>query len=193
MEDCRAVNWRNQPELSSIIMGLQTVKKLDCFGWTWRGVAVAAALGLPGVCALGFSSTLSTLDPIQVGNSISNGGEVVLAFDGVVKLAETILISTNTSVDASGHSVSLDAENGRRHFAVTNGAILRLINLTLSNGQYVGAKGQDGQAGEMGLGGSIEIISFEQVICRDRQGGLLSLEAVRPLAVRWLMSVGAQS
>jgi hypothetical protein len=70
-------------------MDLQTVEELDCFGWRWRVVAVAAALGLPGVCSLGSSNTVNTLDPIQVGNSISNGGEVVLAFDGVVKLAET--------------------------------------------------------------------------------------------------------
>jgi hypothetical protein len=67
----------------------------------------------------------------------------------------SVQIVTNTTVDASGRSVTLDCQNKSRHFEVTNGATLRLINLSLINGRFVGAVGPTNKQGFPGMGGSI--------------------------------------
>jgi hypothetical protein len=78
-----------------------------------------------------------------------------LAFDGAVNLVDAFLIATNTTLDASGHTVSFDGRGITRHFVMTNGATLRLINLTLMNGIFVGANGQTNKPGNPGWGGAI--------------------------------------
>ena len=52
-------------------------------------------------------------------------------------------------------SVSLDGNTAVRHFVVTNGATLRLINLNLIHGRSAGAIGGTNQSGNPGWGGSI--------------------------------------
>jgi hypothetical protein len=86
---------------------------------------------------------------------IRAGGVVRLVFDGVVHLDETLLINTNTTVDATGYSVTLDGGASVRHFVVTNGATLRLVNLTLARGSHIGAPGLTNETGHSGLGGAI--------------------------------------
>jgi hypothetical protein len=88
-------------------------------------------------------------------DAVQRGGSVKLDFDGTVALQQTLLVSSNVTLDATGHMVSLDGGGKVRHFFVTNSAALRLINLTLVNGSFIGADGQANQAGQIGWGGSI--------------------------------------
>jgi FG-GAP-like repeat len=82
-------------------------------------------------------------------------GVVTLAFDGVVDFTNTVAIRTNTTFDASGHTVSFDGGHLVRHFTLAEGATLRLINLTLANGRFAGADAQTNQIAGPGLGGAI--------------------------------------
>jgi hypothetical protein len=118
-------------------------------------VLLGMALAFLGTRTLTASPTLTNSDPAAVRGAIQKGGIVTLDFDGAVKLIDTLLIETNTTVDATGRSVSLDGGSMFRHFTVTNGATLRLINLTLINGRFVGAEGQTNQPGNPGWGGAI--------------------------------------
>jgi len=87
--------------------------------------------------------------------ALSNGTPVSFGVNGTIRLTNTILITANTTLDGTGRSISLDGNNAVRQFAVTNGATLRLVNLTLINGRFVGAAGQTNQPGNPGLGGAI--------------------------------------
>jgi hypothetical protein len=106
-------------------------------------------------CGIGVADTITNLDRRAVAAAIEAGGSVRLAFDGTVGLGKTLMIVTNTTVDASGHEVTLDIGHSGRHFVVTNGATLRLINLTLVNGRYTAPAGETHQPGSPGCGGSI--------------------------------------
>lgn len=112
-------------------------------------------LACSAVCRPGMAATITNSNPEALAAAIEAGGSVKLAFDGTVSLGKAFLIVTNTTVEATGHAVSLDGRNLTRHFAVTNGAVLRLINLALINGRHVGATGEPDQDGGPGLGGSI--------------------------------------
>jgi len=79
-------------------------------------------------------------------------GILSLGFDGNVKLTNAFVVATNVTLDATGRAVSLDGGGIVRHFTVTNGAVLRLINLTLANGRAAGADGQTKPAGQPGVG-----------------------------------------
>jgi hypothetical protein len=81
-----------------------------------------------------------------------------LAFDGTVELTETLIVTTNTVLDASGHAVSINGNHQIRHLVVTNNASLRLIALELLNGLHQGSQGEVGQPGNPGLGGSIYVV-----------------------------------
>jgi hypothetical protein len=104
---------------------------------------------------LASSVTVTNSDPAAVRAAIEGGGAVKLSVDGAVHLTAPLLITSDTTVEAVGRETALDGGNVTRHFVVTNGATLRLINLTLKNGRFVGAQGQTNQPGEPGLGGSI--------------------------------------
>jgi uncharacterized delta-60 repeat protein len=87
--------------------------------------------------------------------ALASGGPVTFGLNGVIPLTKTIVITADATLDASGRSITLDGQNAVRHFVVTNGATLRLVNLKLSNGWYAGADGQINQTGQAGFGGSI--------------------------------------
>jgi hypothetical protein len=112
--------------------------------------------GLPGRAQGKEASTVVTnASQEALEAALASGVPVTLAFDGTVALTNAILVTSNATLDASGRHVTLDGQNGVRHFVVTNGATLRLINLTLANGRLVGIPGQTNQNGEAACGGSI--------------------------------------
>jgi uncharacterized delta-60 repeat protein len=150
----------------------------------------SVALALATICLHGRlpqAATITSPDPVQLAAAIQQGGTVTLAFDGLVTLTNSFVVATNVTLDAQDHSVSLDGGNAVRHFVVTNGATLRLINLTLMNGRFVGASGQSEQsAGNPGMGGSIYV-----------SGGALDLSGCRFLSNKvvggqggWFAGVG---
>ena len=88
-------------------------------------------------------------------SALLSGEPVAFGFNGTIPLTNSILIRTNTTIDASGRQVTLDGQNRVRHFVVTNGATLRLRNLTLANGNGYSAGG----TGRPGWGGAIYCVS----------------------------------
>ena len=97
--------------------------------------------------------TLTTNDFASLQAAIH--GVVTLSFDGIVEFTNTLAIAADTTLDATGHTVSFDGRTMVRHFAVAEGVTLRLINLTLINGRFAGSDGQPNQAGNPGWGGAI--------------------------------------
>jgi hypothetical protein len=93
--------------------------------------------------------------PDTVAAAIEAGGTVFLAFEGPVNLSRTLVITTNTTVNATGHDISFDAGHQMRHFVITNGVTLQLINLNLINGSRSPSSGALAENGEFGFGGSI--------------------------------------
>jgi uncharacterized delta-60 repeat protein len=87
--------------------------------------------------------------------ALASGAPVTFGVNGVIPLTKTIVIATDATLDASGRSITLDGQNAVRHFVVTNGVTLRLVNLKLANGRYTGVAGQTNQTGQAGWGGSI--------------------------------------
>jgi hypothetical protein len=77
-----------------------------------KGLRAAAALVLIATALWnlsGFASaTVTVSDPAALQSAIRNGGTLRLAFDATVILSNTFLIATNTTIDATGHSVSLE-------------------------------------------------------------------------------------
>jgi hypothetical protein len=104
-------------------------------------------------------------DPTAVPALVDQGGDIKLAFNATIWLTNTLIIKTNTTIDATGYSVRLDGNGMLRHFMVTNGATLRLINLTLQHGRFAPPvsdaypKADPGFGGSIcNLGGSVELI-----------------------------------
>lgn len=116
----------------------------------------------------GAAVVVTNADATAVFSAVAGGGLVRLAFTGSARVTESMLIATNTTIDASGCSVVLDAEQMVRHFVVTNSATLKLVNLTLVNGRHAAAAGQPDGAGDPGLGGSIANLdgNLELIGCR---------------------------
>ncbi len=87
--------------------------------------------------------------------AMSSGLPVTFGVNGVIALTNTLLITKDTTLDATGRSITLDGQGSIRHFEVKPQATLRLINLRLVNGRHAGARGSFDEHGQPGLGGSI--------------------------------------
>ena len=132
-----------------------------------RSVALPLVMAFCRHCCLLGATTITNADDLQLAAAVQQGGTITLAFDRVVQLTTPLIVSTNKTLDARGHTVSLVGNNLIRHFVVTNSSTLGLINLTLMNGSFAGAQGQT-NSGDWGMGGSIVI-----------SGGAVDLAACR--------------
>jgi hypothetical protein len=105
-------------------------------------------------------TTLTNSDFAPLRTAISQGGVIILAFDGTVKWTNNVSINADTTLDATGHDVWLDAGGDVSHFVVTNDVTLKLRHLGIINGrtavsnELVGAFGGAIQ----NKGGSLELI-----------------------------------
>ena len=86
---------------------------------------------------------------------IQRGGNFLLSFDGTAAVDVPFSVTADTTLDATGHSVTLSGNSRSRHFLLTNTVMLRLVNLVLANGAFFGSSGATNQSGEPGWGGSI--------------------------------------
>lgn len=98
----------------------------------------------------GFGSVTSppaTLDVIAPGDTtvrtcteqalrlaLNQGTNVLFACDGTITLGSTIIIATNTVLDANGHQVTVSGGNLVRVFQVNSNVHCTLIGLTIANG-----------------------------------------------------------
>jgi nitrous oxidase accessory protein NosD len=111
------------------------------------------------------AAVLTMPDGAALRAAIQEGGLVSLRFNGKILLHQALVVTTNTTLDATGYTVALDGGNAVRHFVVSEGVTLRLKNLALLNGGFTGAAGETNQPGKPAFGGSIY-----------NGGGLLELE-----------------
>jgi hypothetical protein len=89
---------------------------------------------------------------------LSGGGEVVFAVSGSIVLSNTLTISTNTYINASGYQVTISGGNAVRLIQVDTGVALEIQGLTLADGSAVGTHGTDGNtptAGGDAFGGGL--------------------------------------
>jgi hypothetical protein len=84
---------------------------------------------------------LQTLGEAEVRNALALGGKISFSTNGSVLLTNPIILQTNVTIDASGHSISFDGEGASRLFQVNAGVEARFINVQLINGR---ARGEDG-------------------------------------------------
>jgi hypothetical protein len=101
---------------------------------------------------------VSTCDEASLRAALAGGGTVTFACDGTITLVNTLAITNNTVIDASGHSITISGGNSVRLLTVDSGVNLGLVQLTLANGQHKGADGVLGPPitdGQPGLGGAI--------------------------------------
>jgi hypothetical protein len=104
-------------------------KRLNAF------VCFATAL----LVCLGFTSVtraagvVSTCDQTHLTIALSGGGLVMFACSGDITLTSTITISANTTIDATGYSVTLDGQHTVQVLSVNAGVTLSLNNLTIAN------------------------------------------------------------
>ena len=129
----------------------------------WGMAALVASASLEAGGTVG-SNAESALDI-----ALSGGGEVVLAFDGVLSMTRTKLISKDTILDATGHTVTLSGGLSNRLFFVNPGVSLTLRHLTLADGSSSGTAGidgaesSDGTGGGLGVGGHYLVDTSEQI------------------------------
>lgn len=118
------------------------------------------------------ASTATTADEASLRAALSGGGTVTFACDGTIVLANTLAISQDTVLDASGRNITLSGNNQVRVFQVATNVTLTLKNLIIANGRAAGADGTNysirlypdtpfleegyiGTPGDPGLGGGL--------------------------------------
>jgi hypothetical protein len=69
-------------------------------------------------------------------NALSGGGTVTFACDGTIVLSNTITISQDTLLDASGRTVALSGNQTVRILTVNPGVKLSLVHLTIADGFF---------------------------------------------------------
>ncbi|MCI0539789.1 MAG: hypothetical protein L0Z50_31665 [Verrucomicrobiales bacterium] len=113
------------------------------------------------------ASTVTNCTAEALLTAIATGGEITLACQGVITLANPIVIAADTTLQAGGEGTSISGTggtNGLRLFQVRPGVRFTLRNLSLINGRVQGQTGQLSNEGERATGGAIL-----------NQGGLVTL------------------
>lgn len=92
---------------------------------------------------------------------LAQGGTVTVGCDGVITLGSTLAITTNTTLDATGHQLTLSGSNTVRLLSVSTNVTFTAINLTIANGRDLEG------AGVYNDGGNLNLL---WVCCRDNLG-----------------------
>jgi hypothetical protein len=105
----------------------------------------------PGYVRAG--GTVTVCDEGNLRAALAGGGLVTMACDGTIVLTNTLAITNDTTIDATGHGVTLSGGDTVRVFLVTNPAALSLVNLTIAHGRAAGTNGPNAVAGGDARGG----------------------------------------
>ncbi len=87
--------------------------------------------------------------------AVNQGGIVQLTCDGIYALSSTLTIAHDTTLDASGHDVTLDGRGVFRVLHVNPGISLTVINLTISHGRSTNGGGIYNDGGTVTLLGCV--------------------------------------
>ena len=108
---------------------------------------------LLGFSSVGLAATVKSCDEPSLRAALAEGGTVTFACDGTITLTSTLVIGADTTIDTSGHHVTLSGGNAVRIFEVLSNVSLCLNNLTLAHGRAAGAEGAAGQGGAVRVQG----------------------------------------
>ena len=117
---------------------------------------LAAVALLSFQCAVFSAGVVINTDETTLRNELAGGGTVTFDCDGVIVLSNTIVIATDTILDASGHNVTISGNDATKIFAVNTNVNFVVKNLTLANGLAMG--GGDGTGGALCSTGTVQII-----------------------------------
>ena len=110
------------------------------------------------------SNVLTECSETALRGAIVKGGWVRFCCNGTITLSNTITISNDVVLDATGFSVAISGNNAVRLFTVNSGVNFYLTNLWLINGLYRGTNGPDsGGRGEIAEGGAI--LNYGGTVC----------------------------
>ncbi len=101
------------------------------------------------------AGSVTVMDEAHLRAALVGGGTVTFAADGTIALANSLSILSTTTLDGTGHAVTLSGNNAVRVLTVNNPITLSLLNLTVSNGLAAGANGGAGLTGGPGQGGGV--------------------------------------
>lgn len=91
---------------------------------------------------------------VSLRNALAAGGTWLLQFNGSVTASTPLVVSTTTTFDATGFSVTISGGNVSQIFNVASNARLTLINVTLTGGNSIGKAGTAGTTGSSGATGN---------------------------------------
>ncbi|MCU0502906.1 MAG: hypothetical protein MUC51_14290 [Anaerolineae bacterium] len=110
----------------------------------------AGAAGVPPVQAAGVVSTCNEASLVA---ALAGGGTVTFSCSGTITLASTITISTDTTLDGAGQTVTIHGNDAVRVFYVNSGVTFNLQNLTVSHGSATAG------GGIYNAGGTVNVIN----------------------------------
>ncbi|MBI3849481.1 MAG: hypothetical protein HY298_04205 [Verrucomicrobia bacterium] len=93
------------------------------------GLGLLMALNAPA------AGTVTVCNEASLDAALTNGGTVAFACDGTITITSTKVISLDTVLDATGHTVAISGNNSVRLFTVNPAVNLSVYNLTLVNGR----------------------------------------------------------
>jgi hypothetical protein len=101
------------------------------------GGATSSVVLLALTNAVGPTNVVNSPDEASLRAAIKIGGWVGLAFNGTITITNTINLTNNVILDASGVSATISGGNAVRLFYVAPGVTFAATNLTLANGSCI--------------------------------------------------------
>ncbi|MFN7138422.1 MAG: Calx-beta domain-containing protein [Limisphaerales bacterium] len=89
--------------------------------------------------------------------AIAEGGRIKFECDGTILLTETITISTNTTLDGNGRSVTISGGNSVRLFLIKTDTEFSVLHLTISDGRMVGNTNETSSGGGIRNMGTLKL------------------------------------
>jgi fibronectin-binding autotransporter adhesin len=123
---------------------------------------------LSALCCLA-GGVVNSADEASLRAALAGGGTVTFSVDGTIALSSPLIITNDTTIDGSGHSIIISGSSSVRVFQVNSGVLFTLLTLTVANGRTnVGA-------GVLNAGGSVLVsncvFTNNQVIGATGSGG----------------------
>jgi hypothetical protein len=114
------------------------------------GSATSSVVLLALTNAIGPTNVVDSPDEASLRAAVKIGGWVGLAFNGAINITNTINITNNVILDASGVSATISGGNAVRLFYVAPGVTFAATNLTLANGSCIVTNGTAGTPADAG-------------------------------------------
>src|SRR5262245_27077870 len=106
--------------------------RLQCENFSSTAAVFSLLLLLPLAARGGGVVTNCTEADLRA--ALTGGGTVTFACDGIITLANQILIAADTVLDGSGHQVAISGGGQVRVFAVNSGINLTILGLEIIHG-----------------------------------------------------------